>query len=251
LTKEDTIGLQTEIRDVNYNEFVNLLGTAHFTRRSVKEAYESVERLKPTDLAIELDLQRFNVLDSVCASCPKRSECDRKCEFVGATDALGNADANIWLIDMSEYEIAIRIRSVAHPFSSDVRSYISYADVLFFYDTDDSEEDEVSLWERGFKEKVLDANQRRLELLRRRAPAVWRVLIDERNALMASRLAWVVSKSLDEGRKPKILAVVGAAHVDGIRELLANPLAIRENMRRLGLTFTPPTLIRRVKIKGD
>jgi len=244
--------LQTEIRDIDHNEFVSLLGTAHFTKRSVREAYESVEKLKPTDLAIELDLQRFNVLDGVCASCPKRSSCDRKCEFVGATDALGNTDANIWLIDMSEYEIAIRIRSAAYPFSSSGWGYINFADASFFYDySDEDEEDEVNLWERGVKEKVLDANQRRLELLRRKAPAVWRVLIDERNTLMAARLAWVVSKGLDEGKKPKILAVVGAAHVDGIKGLLANPLTIKENMHRLGLTFTPPTLIRRVRIKGD
>jgi len=243
------MGLQTEIRDIDYNEFVSLLGTAHFTKRSVREAYDAVGRLKPTDLAIELDLKRFNVLNGVCVSCPKRSECDRKCEFVGATDALGNTDANIWLIDMSEYEIAMRVRSAAYPFSSGGWGYISYADVPFLYD---DEEDEVNLWERGFKEKVLDANQIRLELLRRRVPAVWRVLIDERNTLMAARLAWIVSKSLDKGeRKPKILAVVGAAHIDGIRKLLANPLAIKENMRRLGLRFTPPTLIRRIRIKGD
>ena len=244
--------MQTEIRNVDYNEFVSLLGTAHFTKRSVREAYEAVRQMKPTDLAIELDLQRFNVLNGGCASCPKNSKCDRKCEFVGATDALGNTDANIWLIDMSEYEIAIRIRSAAYPFSSGGWGYINYADVPFFYDYEaNEEEDEVSLWERGFKEKVLDANQRRLELLRRQAPAVWRVLIDERNTLMAARLAWIISKSLEDERKPKILAVVGAAHVDGIRELLANPLAIKENMRRLNLTFTPPTLIRRVKINGD
>jgi len=241
--------LQTEIRDIDYNEFVSLLGTAHFTRRSVREAYEAVERLRPTDLAIELDLQRFNMLNGLCTSCPKHSECDRKCEFVGATDALGNTDANIWLIDMSEYEIAVRIRSAAYPFSSDGWGYISiYADMPFLYD---SEEDESSLWEKGFKQKVLDANQRRLKLLRRQEPAVWRVLIDERNNLMAARLAWIVSKSFDEGKKPKILAVVGAAHIDSIRELLANPFAIKENMHRLSLSFTPPTLIRRVKINGD
>ena len=239
--------MQTEIRDMDYNEFVSLLGTAHFTRRSVREACESVERLKPTDLAIELDLGRFNALNGSCASCPKRLECDRKCEFVGATDALGNADANIWLIDMSEYEIAVRIRSAAYPWSSSGWGYISYAHMPFYND----EEDEISLWERGFKEKVLDASQKRLELLRRRAPAVWRVLIDERNALMAARLAWIVSKSLDDGKKPKILAVVGAAHADGVKELLANPIAIKENIRRLSLKFTPPTLIRRVKINGD
>lgn len=136
MIKEDLLALQIKIRDIDYDEFVSLLGTAHFTRRSVREAYEAVERLKPSDLAIELDLRRFNVLNGVCALCPKRSRCDRKCEFVGATDALGNADANIWLIDMSEYEIAVRIRSAAYPFSSGGWGYISYADVPFFYDSE-------------------------------------------------------------------------------------------------------------------
>lgn len=240
--------MQAEIRDLDYNEFVNLLGTAHFTRRSVREAMGAVEHVKPTDLAVELDSQRFNVLNHVCSSCPRRLECDRKCEFVGAADALGNTDANIWLIDMSEYEIAVRIRSAAYPFSSSGWGYIAHVAMSFGYD---GEEDESDLWERGFKEKVLDASQKRLELLRRRSPEVWRVLIDERNTLMAARLAWITSKSLNDGKQPRILAVVGAAHVDGIKDLLASPLSIRESMRRLGLTFSPPTLIRRVKISGD
>ncbi len=107
------------------------------------------------------------------------------------------------------------------------------------------------MWEEGFKDKVLNFYQKRLEMLRRRAPHVWRVLIDERNTIMAARLAWIASQQLKEEKKPNILALVGAAHVQGIRDLLKRPLVIKENLQRLSVTFTPPTLIRRISVDGD
>ncbi len=113
------------------------------------------------------------------------------------------------------------------------------------------EDDITRLWEQGYKDEVLNSEQRRLEMLRLKAPHVWRVLIDERNALMAVRLAWIASEKLKEDEEPKILALVGAAHVDGIRALLKEPMAIKENLRRLSLTFTPPTLIRRISVNAD
>ncbi|MEM2936019.1 MAG: hypothetical protein QW231_02455 [Candidatus Bathyarchaeia archaeon] len=98
------------------------------------------------------------------------------------------------------------------------------------------------------KDEVIRRSQEGLEALRRVFPTVWRVLIQERNALMAARLAWIASKGLDEGEKPKILALVGAAHVTDIRELLRSPISIRENLRKLRLPYTPPTLIRRIGV---
>jgi pheromone shutdown protein TraB len=68
---------------------------------------------------------------------------------------------------------------------------------------------------------------------------------------MAARLACITSDQLMENKKPNILAFVGAAHVEGIKKLLSNPLAIKENLRKLGLTFTPPTLIRRINVNVD
>jgi len=238
--------MQGEIYDVHYNDYVSFVGTAHFTRRSLQDAYQGVQRLQPSDLAIELDMQRFRILNSACATCPRRPDCTSQCEFVGATEALGNVDANIWLIDMSEQEIGQRIRELQmrrHP----VWNWISHVRISYFHE----EDDELTLWEQGYKDEVLDTYQRRLEELRRRAPAVWRVLIDERNTLMAARLAWIVSSQLKEGKKPKVLALVGAAHVDGIKAMLQKPPTIKENLERLSLTFTPPTLIRRVSVRGD
>lgn len=230
-----------EIYNVDYNEYVSLMGTAHFTKRSLYDAYEAVGQLRPSDLAIELDLNRFKVLNNACSMCLESRVCDAKCEFIGAAEALGNVDANIWLIDMSEHEIRQRIRRLTTP------TWISLVRIPFIHEDDEI----VRRWERGFKDEVLNSYQERLANLRRHAPAIWRVLIDERDTLMAVRLAWVATEKLRENKEPSILALVGAAHVEGIKDLLRNPVVIKENLRRLGLSFTPPTLIRRISVRGD
>jgi radical SAM protein with 4Fe4S-binding SPASM domain len=235
--------METEILDLNYNEYVSLLGTAHFTRRSLMEAYEAVRRLKPTDLAVELDMKRFQILNQRCASCPERELCAGKCEFVGATDALGNIDANIWLIDMSEEQIAERVRRLLPPSFGLWR--FSLASFPLWRENGD---DEVWLWEQGYKDEVLQRHAQRLEALRARAPHVWRVLIDERNALMAARLGWVVTQKLGRNERARVLALTGAAHVDGIRELLGSPRRISVELQRLGVRFSEPRLVRRVSV---
>ncbi len=238
--------MKSQIYNVDYNDYIRFVGTAHFTRRSLQDAYEAVRQLQPSDLAIELDMRRFRILNNACSTCPRRATCTHKCEFIAATEAIGNVDTNIWLIDMSEREIGQRIHQLRQR-TAPRWTWLSRVRVPFV-----SREDDVTqLWEQGFKDEVLNSYQRRLERLRRGAPQVWRVLIDERNALMAVRLAWIASEKLREDEEPKILALVGAAHVDGITALLKEPIAIKEGMQRLNLTFTPPTLIRRISINED
>ena len=43
-----------EIYDIDYNRFIRILGTAHFTRRSIQEARRAVKGTGARDLAIEL-----------------------------------------------------------------------------------------------------------------------------------------------------------------------------------------------------
>lgn len=232
----------TEILDVDYNDHVSLLGTAHFTKRSLVEAHEAVRRLKPTDLAIELDTERFQFLNRRCAGCPDQERCSGRCEFVGATDALGNVNASIWLIDMSEGEIRERVRRLLPP-----SRLWWYSFAGFPFNRRDGD-DELELWERGYKDEVLERHSRRLEVLRLRAPHVWRVLIDERNALMAARLAWVVTQKMNRSEEVRVLALTGAAHVDGIKDLLGSAGRIDGELQRLGLRFTVPRLVRRVSV---
>lgn len=233
--------MKAEILNVDYNEYVSMLGTAHFTRRSLQEACEFVRTLKPSDLALELDLERFQFLNRQCVHCQNRSFCAGRCEFVEAADALGNVNANIWLIDMSEREIGSRVQQLQT--SSKLR-WLSLTSFPFW----SPGVNEVELWEKGYKDEVLDRHTRRLEALRTNAPHVWRVLIEERNTLMAARLAWIATRKLKEEEFIKILALTGAAHVKGMKELLSAPTRIGEELRRLRLTFTLPTLIRRLAV---
>lgn len=229
-----------QIHDTDYNKYVDLIGTAHFTNRSLNDAYNAIESLKPKDVALELDWRRFTQLNTVCLNCPRAQLCKGICEFIGATQALGNTNANIWLIDMTEHEIGYRIRRRMTPFERS-RRHIP----LRYY----IEENPVWLWEQGFKERVINNSKRQIETGRKYFPSVWGVLIDERNALMAARLASIASNALDAGKEPGILTFVGAAHVEGIKNLLHHPLQIRDYLRNFNLSYTDSTLIRRVAVK--
>lgn len=57
-----SVRIMVEILDVDYNEHVDLVGTAHFTRRSISDAYEALRSLNPVDVAFELDWRRFQLL---------------------------------------------------------------------------------------------------------------------------------------------------------------------------------------------
>ncbi|MDQ1279241.1 MAG: hypothetical protein QG670_501 [Thermoproteota archaeon] len=230
----------TEILRLDYNEHVSLIGTAHFTRRSINEAIEATESSKPKDIGIELDWKRYRHLNEACVGCPKSGSCKGLCEFTGATNALGNTDANIWLLDMTEDEMNKRMERMTPPYikprmTSMMRQIPNV--------------NPVRLWEMGYKEAVVDYSEKQMEKLRSMAPWIPRVLIDERNALMAARLAWVVSKKMDEGDESKVLAFVGAAHVKGIRELLSDLLQIKMRLQQLCLSFAEPRLIRRVAVQ--
>lgn len=189
--------MRTDIYNIDYTQFVHVLGTTHFSRRSLQDAYNAVARLKPTDLAIELDLKRYHILNDKCATCPQSTSCTRKCEFIGAVEALENRNTNIWLIDMSRHEF-----------------------------------------------------QNRLRLLQAES-SHWRVLLHERDALMAARLAWITTSNLEKGETPRVLALVGAAHVKGMNAMLSDPGVLKKRLDRLELPFTPPVLMRRVMIAGD
>jgi pheromone shutdown protein TraB len=228
-----------EIINTNYLQYVDLIGTAHFTRRSIHDAYNAVTSLKPKDVALELDWRRFRQLSGHCIHCSQYGKCKGICEFTGAADALGNVNANIWLIDMSESDMRFRMTKGRTPLEPKPRFQ-----PLYRY----AHRNPVRLWEQGYKEQVIEDSKRMIEYNRRISPSVWRVLIDERNAMMAARLSWIITTQLHEDKRPHVLALVGAAHVEGIQTLLKDPQLIRSNLRAFRLSFTEPTLIRRVAV---
>ncbi|MFX0069028.1 MAG: hypothetical protein ACFE7S_08760 [Candidatus Hodarchaeota archaeon] len=232
----------TQIRDIDFSKHVEFLGTAHFTKTSVKDVVRAVRESKPTALCIELDENRYKRLKNRCVYCSRRNDCFQKCEFIQATDVLGNQDADIWLIDMTDREIMHRIRSYVTPL--EVRSW---SRVLHQVATRQSYG--VRLWEGGLKDKAMDYFQGNLEVMKQSFPSLYHVLITERNALMACRLILIISRYLDKypEKDPNILVLTGAGHVDGINELLKRPSEAFALLRELNLELTPPAYIRRIK----
>ena len=142
---------------------------------------------------------------------------------------------------MSEKEIGNRIHQLLPPYGMWRYSLLRFS---FRHQIDD----EVQLWEKGYKDEVLHRHEQRLKTLRLKAPHIWRVLIDERNTLMAARLAWITTMRLKQTENAKVLALTGAAHVEGIKSLLGAPSQIRNELQELSLTFTVPELVRRISV---
>lgn len=168
----------------NYLRHVRLLGTAHWSQRSITDAVNSVNTVNPQAICIELDKRRFDFLRRACFECPRFVNCTEKCEFVAATDALGNQDADIWLIDMDENEIAERIRSRATP-----EEIVAWKRISAYVAEHNSHG--LELWEEGLKQEASDYFNGGTELMHRTFPTLWQVLIHERNLLMASRLIFI------------------------------------------------------------
>jgi pheromone shutdown protein TraB len=216
-----------------------LIGTAHFTIRSVEEVQQYVNIYNPNEIALELDPERFKQLNIRSLHKSSSSTYKKMCEFIVASNTLGNIDANIWLIDMTQKQITERINMLITPFEK----YNQYYKSQIYL-----QENPILLWEKGYKQRVINNTKRMIEKDRRNNPSLWRVLIDERNTLMAARTAWIVNQKMDNEEQPKLLAFVGAAHTDGIKKLLKDPILIKNNLKEYNLSFTKPSLIRRTSI---
>jgi pheromone shutdown protein TraB len=226
----------------DYLQYVEFIGTAHFSKASIMEVMEKVQELRPEAVALELCPSRYYHLQQVCLNCPKRGNCDRKCEFIVSTDYLANKDTDIWLIDMDEAEIHARIRHTAT--NREIRDWLRASRYIV-----SNQEEGLKLWEAGQREEAMHIFDTNTEIMRRTFPTLWKVLIEQRNALMATRLYYIIKNYLDKGLKDfKILVVTGAAHVPGLKEMLQNPELALETMKKYGIKPTPPFRIKRLKV---
>ncbi|MDV3244389.1 MAG: TraB/GumN family protein [Nitrososphaerales archaeon] len=214
----------------------DLVGTAHFTRRSVAEAIAAASSASYSSVALELDRRRFAELDEGAFAAPPGYRALAEGEFVAAADAFGNRDGDIWLIDMNMDEIRARIgRRLTW---RELAAWNEVSRRLAPYEAAGTR-----LWESGREDEAmryLDLTTRAMESY---SPTLFRVLIEERNLVMAARLGEVASRS-----EERTLALVGKAHVDAISKLLADPRSIQEGLRRNGLNYSPPVRIRRAKV---
>ncbi len=215
------------------SEKLILVGTAHVSKASVKEVEETIAEYKPDIVAVELDEKRFEVLTnkqkweetpitdmirsgkaffflaqvflaSIQRRLGKEFGAEPGSEMLAAIKAAENYELKVELVDR---DITITLKKAWRSMGlrEKLRLFWEFSKAMVGY----TDEEEIDL------EEIMneDAITMMIEELSQIAPSVTRILVFERDAYIAKKLA-----TLSEDNK--VVAVVGAGHLKGIQENL-------------------------------
>ncbi|MCJ7478830.1 MAG: TraB/GumN family protein [Candidatus Nanohaloarchaeota archaeon QJJ-7] len=221
-----------------------LVGTAHVSEESAEEVNSVIEEEEPDTVAVELDQDRYeslrdekgweekNVAEAiedgngallflnVILSIYQRKlgedlEVAPGSDMLAAVQAAEGSGKEVSLIDR---DISKTFRSARDSLSVWEKAKLSTEFFASFFSSVDVEKEEIE----ELKEK--DAITALVEELGEHYPGIKRAFLDERNAYMAERLR--------ELEAEKIVAVVGAAHIEGIEKELEEPSKVAERRRK-------------------
>jgi HSP20 family molecular chaperone IbpA len=176
---------------------VVIVGTAHVSEKSALDVREAIRGEDPDYVAVELDPRRYETV--------KDSDGPYGGDMAAAVEEAEDRGIPVVLIDR---EIETTLRRFWERLSFFERLKTVGALVAGFLGFGGVEVEEI---DRAIEENRVEGY---VDELREFSPEGARVLIDERDAYMASRLSEL------EG---KVVAVVGAGHEEGLREYLENP----------------------------
>jgi pheromone shutdown-related protein TraB len=227
--------VSTETVCIDSKEII-LVGTAHVSRDSVEEVRQSIQSAKPDVVAVELCQRRYDVLKN-----PKNwQETDivgvikeKKAAFLFANlvlaafqkrigeklgvrpgqemhEAILVAEAENIPVALIDRPVQITLQRTWRKLSLKERFLLMGSSITAMFETDDLDEGTIE----QLKEK--DVLTAAVDEIAKKAPTVKEVLLDERDAYMASKIA-----NLEGDR---VLAVVGAGHVMGLAEQLEDPI---------------------------
>jgi pheromone shutdown-related protein TraB len=235
-----------------------LVGTAHVSQRSVDEVREVITQLEPDVVCVELDQTRHDTLtkDSAfrdldvfkvvregrtlyllahlaLASYQRRIGASLGvkpgAELLAAVEAARAMNIPVELIDR---DINVTLKRTWKNLGLWKRSMLLSSLIVGWEDDDDDDDDDVVTEATVENLKEPKALSEMLTELGRAVPQIKGPLIDERDQYLASRAA-------DAGAgKKKVVCVVGAAHVPGMRENFGKPVD-RAALDRV----PPPSLI--------
>lgn len=222
-----------------YDNTIILIGVGHILEKSVREVGEEIEREKPDVVAVELCESRYRALKGEVGSISVRSALNTRSIFLIISQ---------WLLARVQRKIG---RDFGVEPGSEMLAAIRKAEEIGC---------EVALVDRDiritiqrfwkkmkFPEKMkmigsmvfaltgigpkMKKNEKKIERitdddivsellkeLREFSPGAATALLDERDAYIAGRLLEIAKVSSDQ----KIVAVVGAGHIQGIRKYLSN-----------------------------
>ncbi|RKZ14301.1 TraB family protein, partial [bacterium] len=221
---------------------IHLVGTAHISTESVNEVKNIIEEIKPDYVAVELDKKRFQALtdkrDWKKIPIHRLLKSDRLYvtlanflmssfqkmigqrvgtkpgeEMLAAVEEAKKIGAELVFIDADVTQTLSRAMA-----SMSLREKLNLIWELFYTSSrPESEDEEIQhLLDNYNRQEVIEDM---MDQLRNLSPGAYKVLLEERNAIMARNL-------LELPGDKTVVAVVGAAHVDGIASYLENPETI-------------------------
>ena len=217
---------------VDVDDNLRLLGTAHVATASVEAVKQNIEEWKPDIVAVELCKSRFEaltqdrrldkegllkvikegkapmvLLQSLLAAEQRKLGLDEGqqpgAELLAAVEAAREYDLEVKLVDR---DIQTTLRRAWKNMRFKEKAGLMWA-LLADEDTDEELELEEMLADKDLLTSLM-------EELREVSPGAGEVLIDERDEFIARK----ISEIRDDG---KVLAVLGAGHLDGVSKLLA------------------------------
>jgi pheromone shutdown-related protein TraB len=210
-----------------------LVGTAHVSKASVEEVESAIEKYKPDIVAVELDEKRFEVLTnkqkweetpitdmirggkaffflaqvflaSIQRRLGKEFGAEPGSEMLAAINSAKEKEIKVELVDR---DITITLKKAWRTMGirEKFRLFWEFSKAMVGY----SDEEEIDL------EEIMDEDviSMMIEELSQIAPSVTEILVFERDAFIAKKLA-------ELSKNKKVVAVVGAGHVKGIQKNL-------------------------------
>ncbi len=219
---------------------VILVGTAHVSKASVEEVRETIERVKPDIVAVELDENRHKALtdkkkfeetpitellkggrasfilaQTLLASFQRRMGAkegvEPGAEMLEAINVAPLHGAQIALVDR---DIGITLRRAWAKMGFREKSRLTWETFKSVMGAED--EEAVREVDEMLQEDVLTAMMAELSVM---APSVSEVLIHERDAYLASKIH-------EASKKGTVVAVLGAGHLKGVERYLRDPSTI-------------------------
>jgi len=220
---------------VEVNKNIILVGTAHISKDSVDEVKQAIEKYNPDIVAVELCKRRYEViaekdkwentpvtqllksnnaylvlaqtfLSSIQRRLGKEYGVEPGSEMIAAINEAKSHNLDIALVDR---DISVTLKRAWRKmgFREKFRLFWEFMKAMVGYEEEDLEDLDLK---ELMKEDVISALMKEFSDI---APSASNVLINERDKYIAKKIN-------DESKKGKVVAVVGAGHINGIKNYL-------------------------------
>ena len=221
--------------EVKVSDNIVLVGTAHISKDSVEEVKRVIEKYKPDVVAVELCNRRYEAitkkdkwentpitsllksnnaylmlaqtfLSSIQRKLGKEYGVEPGSEMVAAMDEAKKHNLEVALVDR---DISITLKRAWRKMGIREKFRLAWEFIKAIIGYDEEELEDLDL-KKLMDQDVISAM---MEEFGEIAPSVATVLIHERDQYIAKKI-------LDESKKGKVVAVVGAGHLNGIKKHL-------------------------------